>query len=98
MFNLLLSLEEGMILTKNKLSFRQDTRENASRQNHKMGNKHFLVGVSYNSCIFNAEILTFRRDDANVISDWGITGNLIACVKEEFSGQNHFLYTSKLSH
>lgn len=54
------------------------------------------MGVSYNSCICNAEILTCGRDDANVISDWGITDNLVVCIKEEFSGQNHFLYTSEV--
>ena len=86
-----MSLDEGMIPTKNKLSFRQYIKDKPIR----WGIKTFLLCDSRNGYICNAEVYTGRRDDATVIPDLGVTGNLVVRLCANHTGQNYSLYTDR---
>jgi len=86
-----LSLDEGMIPTKNKLSFKQYIKDKPIR----WGIKTFLLCDSENGYIVNAEVYTGRRADAEAIPNIGITGNLVVRMTDEFKDQNYTLYTDR---
>nr|XP_039258485.1 piggyBac transposable element-derived protein 4-like [Styela clava] len=86
-----LSLDEGMIPTKNKLSFRQYIKDKPT----KWGIKTFLVCDSENGYICNAEVYTGKREDNNCIPSLGVTGNLVVRLCEPFYGQNHIIYMDR---
>lgn len=67
-----LSLDEGMIPTKNKLSFKQYIKDKPIR----WGIKTFLLCDSENGYISNAEVYTGKQDNATVIDNLGVIGNL----------------------
>ena len=83
-----LSLDEGMIPTKNKLSIKQFIKDKPIR----WGIKTFLLCDSENGYIVNAEVYTGRRDDSNDVANLGVTGNLVVRMTEEYSDQN-YMYT-----
>ena len=88
-----LSLDEGMIPTKNKLSIKQYIKAKPI----KWGIKTFLLCESKSGYIVNAEIYTGKRDDGNVIDNIGVTGNLVVRLTDtdEIKGQNHIVYTDR---
>ena len=86
-----LSFDEGMIPTKNKLSFKQFIKDKPVR----WGIKTFLVCDSENGYICNLEVYTGRREDAEEIDGLGVTGNLVVRLTREFEGKNHELYTDR---
>ena len=86
-----LSLDEGMITTKNKLSFKQYIQNKSIN----WGIKTFPWCDRENEYICNAEVYTGRRDDAEAFDNLGFSGNLVVLVTENFSGQNYSLYTDR---
>lgn len=83
-----LSIDEGIIPTKNKLSFRQFIKDKTI----KWGIKTYLVYESENGYICNAKVYTGKRDDNN-IPGLGVTGNLVVRFMGEFSLGGIMLYT-----
>ncbi|XP_064648765.1 piggyBac transposable element-derived protein 4-like [Lineus longissimus] len=86
-----LSLDEGMIPTKNSLSIRQYIKDKPVR----WGIKSFLVCDSENGYICNDEIYTGARDDANAIDNLGVTGNLVVRLLRPFTDQNYRVYCDR---
>ena len=86
-----LSLDEGMIPTKNALSFRQYIKDKPIR----WGMKTFLVCDSDNGYICNAEVYTGTHKDANKIENLGITGNLVVRLLHPFNGQNYRVFCDR---
>jgi hypothetical protein len=68
-----LSLDEGMIPTKNKLSIKQYIKDKPIH----WGIKTFLVCDSINGYITNAEIYTGKVQNENTVENLGVTGNLV---------------------
>ena len=86
-----LSLDEGMIPTKNSLSIKQYIKDKPIR----WGLKTFLLTDSEHGYIVNAEVYTGRRDDSNDINDLGVTGNLVVRLTKDFQGKNYIVYTDR---
>lgn len=87
-----MSLDEGMIPTKNSLSFKQYLKDKPI----KWGIKTFILCDSKNGYIVNAEVYTGKRDDALAIdADLGVTGNLVVRMLEDFRDQNYCVYTDR---
>ena len=86
-----LSLDEGMIPTKNSLSIRQYIKDKPI----KWGIKTYLVCDSDNGYICNAEVYTGAREDANVIDNLGVTGNLVVRLLQPFHDQNYHVYCDR---
>ena len=86
-----LSLDEGMIPTKNSLSIKQYIKDKPIR----WGMKTFLFTDSEHGYIVNAEVYTGRRDDSNDINDLGVIGNLVMRLTKDFQGKNCIVYTGR---
>ena len=86
-----LSLDEGMIPTKNSLSIKQYIKDKPIR----WGIKTYLLCDSVNGYIINAEIYTGRREDAFEIDNIGVTGNLVVRLSELVRDQNYCLFTDR---
>lgn len=86
-----LSLDEGMIPTKNALSIKQYIKDKPIR----WGLKTFLLTDSEHGYIVNAEIYTGRRADALEIDNLGVTGNLVVRMTKDFQDQNYVVFTDR---
>lgn len=86
-----LSLDEGMIPTKNKLSFKQYIKDKPT----KWGIKSFLLTDSKHGYICDAEVYTGRRPDAEAIDGLGVTGNLVVRLIQNYTDQNYAVYTDR---
>ena len=84
-----LSLDEGMIPSKNKSAIRQYIKAKPV----KWGLKAFMLCEGDTGYILNGEIYTGHRDDPNAIATLGATGNLVVRLSEPYHGQNYTLYT-----
>lgn len=73
-----LSLDEGMIPTKNSLSIKQYIKDKPIR----WGLKTFFLTDSVHGYIVNAEVYTGKRADAQDIDNLGVTGNLGSCAND----------------
>jgi len=87
-----LSLDEGMIPTKNALSFKQYLKDKPI----KWGIKTFLLCESKSGYIVNAEIYTGKVDnDPTYVDELGVTGSLVVRISQPYHGQNYCLYTDR---
>ena len=86
-----LSLDEGMIHTKNRLSFKQYIKDKPIR----WGIKTFLLCDSENGYIVNAEVYTGKKQDPNTVVSLGVTGNLVVRMTEGYAGQYYSIYTNR---
>ena len=86
-----LSLDEGMIPTTKKLSFKQDMKDKP----FKCWIKSFLLCDSENGYVVNAEVYTGKREDAEEIDKLGISGNLVVRLTKDYYHQNYELYTDR---
>lgn len=88
-----LSIDERIVPTNNKLSFRQYIQDNPV----KWGIKTFVMSDSENNCIFNAENYTGRMDDAVSIPILNVTSNLVFRLVNDFSRQTYCMFTDRFS-
>ena len=86
-----LSLDEGMIPTKNRLSFKQYIKDKPIC----WGIKTFLLCDSENGYIVNAEVYTGKKQDPTTVVNLGVTGNLVARMTEGYAGQYYSIYTDR---
>ena len=87
-----LSLDEGMIPTKNKLSIKQYIKDKPIR----WGLKTFLLCESSTGYIINAEIYTGKIDaDPELPAELGVTGSLVARLCKPYNGRNHCVFTDR---
>ena len=86
-----LSLDEGMIPTKNRLSFKQYIKDKPI----KWGVKTFLLCDSDTGYICNAEVYTGKKDSDSALSNLGVTGNLVISMIKDYKDQNYILYTDR---
>jgi hypothetical protein len=86
-----LSLDEGMVPTKNKLSIKQYIKDKPIR----WGIKTYLLCDSMNGYIMNAEIYTGKATNGNIIESLGVTGNLVVRLVHELQGQNYTIFTDR---
>ncbi|XP_050392713.1 piggyBac transposable element-derived protein 4-like [Patella vulgata] len=86
-----LSLDEGMIPTKNSLSIKQYIKDKPI----KWGLKTFLLTDSKHGYIMNAEVYTGKRADALTVDNLGITGNLVVRMTQDFQNQNYILFMDR---
>ncbi|XP_064645134.1 piggyBac transposable element-derived protein 4-like [Lineus longissimus] len=86
-----MSLDEGMIPTKNKISFRQYIKSKPI----KWGIKCFILCDSDTGYIVNAEVYTGKLPDE--IPDLGVTGNLVVrlCDLDLIKDQNYMVFTDR---
>jgi len=87
-----LSLDEGMIPTKNKLGFKQYIKDKPI----KWGIKTFILCESSSGYIVNAEVYTGKvDDDPSYIRNLGVTGSLVVRLCKPFEGQYHCVFTDR---
>jgi hypothetical protein len=86
-----MSLDEGMIPTKNKLSFKQYIKNKPIR----WGIKIFILCDAENGYIVNAEVYTGKQEHLNVETNLGVTGNLVVRLTEDYQGQYYTIYTDR---
>lgn len=87
-----LSLDEGMIPTKNALSFKQYIKDKPIR----WGLKTFLLCESKTGYIMNAEMYTGKvalNEDLEKLL--GVTGCLVARLCDPIQGRNHCIFTDR---
>ena len=86
-----LSLDEGMIPTKNSLSIKQYIKDKSI----KWGLKTFLLCESKTGYIMNAEVYTVNVDNSNLPAGLGVTGSLVARPCKPFEQRNHCIFTDR---
>jgi hypothetical protein len=87
-----LSLDEGMIPTKNALSIRQYIKDKPI----KWGLKTYLLCESKSGYIMNAEIYTGKVDlDQQMEKSLGVTGCLVARLSKPFENRGHCIFTDR---
>ena len=86
-----LSLDEGMIPTKNKLSIRQYIKDKPI----KWGIKTFLLCESKTGYICDAEIYTGKCDNPTNIEVLGATGNVVRRLLQDYQNKNYTVYTDR---
>ena len=86
------SLDEGMIPTKNHLSFRQYIKDKPI----KWGIKTFILCESKTGYIVNAEVYTGKlKNDPTFVPELGVTGSLVVQLSQHYQNQNYCLYTDR---
>ena len=87
-----LSLDEGMIPTKNALSFKQYIKDKPIR----WGIKTFLLCESKTGYIVNASVYTGKSvSDTSFIEELGVTGSLVVRLSQPYHGLNYCLFTNR---
>jgi hypothetical protein len=87
-----LSLDEGMIPTKNALSIKQYIKDKPI----KWGIKTFILCESSTGYIMNAEVYTGKAEnDPEIPIELGVTGSLVARLCKPFSMRNHCIFTDR---
>lgn len=87
-----LSLDEGMIPTKNAISFKQYIKDKPI----KWGIKTFLLCESKTGYIVNAMVYTGKMDiPESLPADLGVTGSLVAQLCKPYEGQNYCIFTDR---
>jgi len=87
-----LSLDEGMIPTKNSLSIKQYLKDKPI----KWGLKTFMLCESSSGYIVNAEVYTGKVEpDPQIPVELGVTGDLVAWLCKPFEGWNHCVFTDR---
>ena len=87
-----LSLDEGMVPTKNALSIKQYLKDKPV----KWGLKTFILCENKTGYIVNAEVYTGKsKDDPTFIPELGVTGSLVNRMIQPYHGQNYTVYTDR---
>ena len=86
-----LSLDEGMIPTKNSLSIKQYTKDKPI----KWGIKTFLLCDSHNGYICGAEVYTGKVNDQDSVDNLGVTGNLLRRLTDSYQDQDYCVYVDR---
>ena len=86
-----LSLDEGMIPTKNRLSFKQYIKDKPIC----WGIKTFLLCDSENGYVVNAEVYTGKKEHPNSVANLGVTGNLVVRMTDGYAGQYYSVFTDR---
>ena len=88
-----LGLDEGMILAKKRLGFKQYIKDKPT----KCGIKSFLLCESGTGYIINAEIYTGKTDAVDVNTDLGTTGNVVCrhICETHVDQKHHIVYVDR---
>jgi len=87
-----LSLDDGMIPTKNSLSMKQYIKDKPI----KWGIKTFILCESKTGYILNAEVYTGKSpSDTTFIEELGVTGSLVVRLSQPFHDLNYCLFTDR---
>jgi hypothetical protein len=85
-----LSLDEGMIPTKNRLAIKQYLKDKPI----KWGIKSFLLCESNSGYVWNIEIYT-GKNDAQYIEELGATGSVVIRLVSPLQGQNYCIFMDR---